>query len=305
VNLGHRASSAACIHVDVPNAPYISAVGRELQQACLLVLEPRLLGGTNLVQSDLDRQEHSGTTLEHVQKSCLAHFIVDLHRTGPGAQLSSLATWHQEQSLQEPQAVMNKHKQQTDRNVSWLLTAGAAAAGVAAAGVGLEAHCESSSYAVEQMTDSRWSKLLKRIDPRQLLHAQEQNAFLEEMQADPKVSYCYMSLALEPHCDQRHLKRSMHRLAFFSLSLHLQVAVVLALALPFLSLSFGYVPAKHELDVAAQLVQANADELDGWEIGSLVWAAARLGYRPADHVMETLLQQVPTVFIFVMQLLNC
>ncbi|DBA93452.1 TPA: hypothetical protein ACH3X2_003239 [Trebouxia sp. C0005] len=137
-----------------------------------------------------------------------------------------------------------------------MLTAGAAAAGVAAAGVGFESHCKSSSYAVEHTTSSRWSKLLKHMDPRQLLRAPEQNAFLEEMQADPKV------------------------------------AVVLALALPFLSLSFGYIPAKHELDVAAQLVQANADELDGWEISSLVWAAARLGYRPADHVMGTLLQQV-------------
>jgi len=69
---------------------------------------------------------------------------------------------------------------------------------------------------------------------------------------------------------------------------------VLALALPFLSLSFGYVPAKHDLDAAAQMVQANADELDGWEMSSLLWAAARLGYRPADHVMDTLLQQVLT-----------
>ena len=68
--------------------------------------------------------------------------------------------------------------------------------------------------------------------------------------------------------------------------------MVLALALPFLSLSFGYVPAKHELDTAAQLVQASADELDGWEISSLVWAAARLGYCPADDVMHALLHQV-------------
>jgi hypothetical protein len=90
--------------------------------------------------------------------------------------------------LQEPQAVINKHKQQSDRNLNWLLTAGAAAAGIAAAGVGLQAHCESSSYAAEQITSSRWSKLLKRVDPRQLLHTREQNAFLEEMQADPKVS---------------------------------------------------------------------------------------------------------------------
>lgn len=89
----------------------------------------------------------------------------------------------------------------------------------------------------------------------------------------------------------------MQCLVAFSPSWHLQVAVVLALALPFLSLSFGYIPAKHELDVAAQLVQANADELDGWEISSLVWAAARLGYRPADHVMGTLLQQVLTDLI--------
>ena len=204
--LGHRASSAACIHADVPNTPYISSAGME--QACLLVLEPGLLCGSNLVQSDLDRQEYSGATLEHIQKSCLAHFTFGLHRTDPGAQLSSLAAWHQEQSLQGPQAVTNDHKQQSNR-FTWLLTAGAAAAGVAAAGVGLEAHCKSSSYAVEQTTSSSWSNLLKRIDPRQLLHAQEQNAFLEEMQADPKVSCCYISLALESYCNQRHLIDAM------------------------------------------------------------------------------------------------
>ena len=183
---GYRASSAACTHVDVPHIPYIRAV--RVEQGCLLVLEPRLLGGSNLVQSGLDRQEYSGTTPKHVQKSCLTHFTSGLRRTGPGAQLSSLAAWHQEQSLQGRQTVANKHKQQTDRNGHWLLTAGAAAAGVAAAGFGLQAHCESSSYAVEQITSSRWSKLLKRIDPRQLPRAREQNAFLEEMQADPKVS---------------------------------------------------------------------------------------------------------------------
>ena len=71
-----------------------------------------------------------------------------------------------------------------------------------------------------------------------------------------------------------------------------QVSVVLALALPFLSLAFGYVPAKHDLDTAADMVQANVADLNGWEISSLLWAAARLGYRPADHVMDALLQQV-------------
>lgn len=68
--------------------------------------------------------------------------------------------------------------------------------------------------------------------------------------------------------------------------------MVLALALPFLSLAFGYIPAKQDLDTAADMVQANVEDLNGWEISSLLWAAARLGYRPADHVMEALLQQV-------------
>lgn len=68
--------------------------------------------------------------------------------------------------------------------------------------------------------------------------------------------------------------------------------MVLALALPFLSLAFGYMPAKHDLDTAADMVQANVEDLNGWEISSLLWAAARLGYRPADHVMDALLRQV-------------
>ena len=71
-----------------------------------------------------------------------------------------------------------------------------------------------------------------------------------------------------------------------------QVAVVLALALPFLSLSFGYNPSKAELDEAAQLIEAHAEDFDGWEICSLLWAAARLGYRPSPAVMDGLLHQV-------------
>ena len=70
------------------------------------------------------------------------------------------------------------------------------------------------------------------------------------------------------------------------------MSVVLALALPFLSLSFGYVPAKHDLDAAVELVRAHVQELNGWELSSLLWSAARLGYRPADHVTQALLQQV-------------
>ena len=76
------------------------------------------------------------------------------------------------------------------------------------------------------------------------------------------------------------------------LPLNAQVSVVLALALPFLSLAFGYIPAKQDLDTAADMIQASVEDLNGWEISSLLWAAARLGYRPADHVTEALLQQV-------------
>lgn len=68
--------------------------------------------------------------------------------------------------------------------------------------------------------------------------------------------------------------------------------MVLALALPFLSLAFGYLPDKQDLDTAADMVRANVEDLNGWEISSLLWAAARLGYRPAGHVVEALLQQV-------------
>lgn len=137
--------------------------------------------------------------------------------------------------------------------------AGVAVAGLAVAFVaaGFQSQCEASTYAIEPANKPWWSRLLHRADPRQLWQQrQAQNVFLEEMQDDPKV------------------------------------AVVLALALPFLSLAFGYVPAKHELDTAANMVQANVEDLNGWEISSLLWAAARLGYRPADHVMEALLRQV-------------
>lgn len=75
----------------------------------------------------------------------------------------------------------------------------------------------------------------------------------------------------------------------------LQVSVVLALALPFLSLSFGYNPTKAELDQAAQLIKAHAEDFDGWEVSSLLWAAARLGYRPSQPVVDSLLQQVKTL----------
>lgn len=211
--------------------------------------------------------------------------------TGPKA-LLSLEAWQTEQALQSWQAGTEQQTRPHSCSFSWVL-----AAGVAAAGLGSEAHCESSSYAAEQNASSRWSRLLHRADPRQLFPVQEHNAFLQEMQADPKVSCCFVGTQHQNHTTIRCQTELLTlKLAFtqFLPPLHvpLQVSVVLALALPFLSLSFGYVPAKHELDMAAQLVQANADKLQGWEISSLVWAAARLGYRPADSVMDALLQQV-------------
>lgn len=69
---------------------------------------------------------------------------------------------------------------------------------------------------------------------------------------------------------------------------------MLALALPFLSLSFGYNPSKAELDEAAELIEAHAESFTGWEVSSILWAAARLGYRPSPTVTDSLLQQVGT-----------
>lgn len=173
---------------------------------------------------------------------------------GACSQLLSLQTWHTQQSFQGLQAfAASTNKQHLPSQLpfrSLLL------AGLAASALSNEAHCETSSYAAEQAQRPWWSKLLHQADPQQFFHTPEQNAFLGEMQIDPKVS------------------------------------VVLAVALPFLSLSFGYVPTKHELDTAAQIVQMHAEEFNGWEISSLIWAAARLGYRPADSVMHTLLRQV-------------
>ena len=83
----------------------------------------------------------------------------------------------------------------------------------------------------------------------------------------------------------------------------LQVSVVLALALPFLSLSFGYNPTKTELDQAAQVIKAHAEDFDGWEVSSLLWAAARLGYRPSQPVVDSLLQQVKALRFFALTLL--
>ncbi|KAL3138077.1 hypothetical protein ABBQ38_005308 [Trebouxia sp. C0009 RCD-2024] len=174
---------------------------------------------------------------------------------GLHSQLLSLRGWHTAQAV----ATASQEQQQQGHafHSAGIAVAGLAAGFAAATAPGLQSHCEASTYAKEPANKPWWSRLLHRADPRQLWQQrQEQNVFLAEMQDDPKVS------------------------------------VVLALALPFLSLAFGYIPAKHDLDTAADMVQANVEDLNGWEISSLLWAAARLGYLPADYVMEALLRQV-------------
>jgi hypothetical protein len=66
----------------------------------------------------------------------------------------------------------------------------------------------------------------------------------------------------------------------------LQVAVVFAYALPSLSLSFGFVPAREDLDAAAALLEPSLKALRPWELAVLLWGAARLGYHPGGRAME-------------------
>ncbi|GAB4816837.1 hypothetical protein N2152v2_003883 [Parachlorella kessleri] len=65
-----------------------------------------------------------------------------------------------------------------------------------------------------------------------------------------------------------------------------RVAVVLAYALPSLSLSFGFVPTRDDLDAAAALVEPSLGSLRPWELAILLWGAARLGYHPGRSMME-------------------
>ena len=113
-------------------------------------------------------------------------------------QLPSLETWHTQQSFQGLQAVAaSTNQQQNQHSPSQLPFKSLLLAGLAASAASNEAHCETSSYAAEQAQRPWWSKLLHQADPRQFFHSPEQNAFLEEMQVDPKVIHlvCYKALA--------------------------------------------------------------------------------------------------------------
>lgn len=45
-----------------------------------------------------------------------------------------------------------------------------------------------------------------------------------------------------------------------------RVGVVLAFALPFLSLSFGYTPSQEDMDAAGQLMEPHLESLRPWEV---------------------------------------
>ena len=73
----------------------------------------------------------------------------------------------------------------------------------------------------------------------------------------------------------------------------LQVAVVLALTLPFFALSFGHsvLPSTSEMDAAADQLSDSIDKLAPWELCVLVWGVARLGYAPSRHLMAVAVNQ--------------
>ncbi|PSC76100.1 E3 ubiquitin-ligase ARI4 [Micractinium conductrix] len=71
-----------------------------------------------------------------------------------------------------------------------------------------------------------------------------------------------------------------------------RVAVVLAFALPLLSLSFGYAPPPGTLAAAAAAVEPCLDDLRPWEVAVLLWGAGRLGYTPAPSLLAALQARV-------------
>ena len=73
----------------------------------------------------------------------------------------------------------------------------------------------------------------------------------------------------------------------------LQVAVVLALTLPFFALSFGHsvLPRTSEMDAAAHQLSDNIGHLAPWELCVLIWGIARLGYAPSRQIMAVAVNQ--------------
>ncbi|KAL4425499.1 hypothetical protein ABPG75_009515 [Micractinium tetrahymenae] len=73
------------------------------------------------------------------------------------------------------------------------------------------------------------------------------------------------------------------------------VAVVMAFALPFLSLSFGYTPSAADMAAAGRAVEPHLAALRPWEVAVLVWGAARLGFSPGPALLAQLQRRVGSI----------
>lgn len=73
------------------------------------------------------------------------------------------------------------------------------------------------------------------------------------------------------------------------------VAVVMAFALPFLSLSFGYTPSPADMEAAGRAVEPHLAALRPWEVAVLVWGAARLGFSPSPSLLGQLQRRVASI----------
>eukprot|EP00884_Botryococcus_braunii_P020888 jgi/Botrbrau1/7483/Bobra.0095s0020.2 len=60
------------------------------------------------------------------------------------------------------------------------------------------------------------------------------------------------------------------------------VGVVLAAALPYLTLSFGFFPSKGDMAAAEDVLCQQLSNLDGWELAAILWGATHLGYQPRN-----------------------
>lgn len=108
--------------------------------------------------------------------------------SGCKRQLLSLVAWYEQQN--HTPAVLAAVSQQRGSTCAqqslsaWWLAAGA----VAAACIPDDTYCDASTYAAEQHHQQAWwSRILHTADPRRLLYTRSNNAFIQEMQVDPKV----------------------------------------------------------------------------------------------------------------------
>lgn len=61
-----------------------------------------------------------------------------------------------------------------------------------------------------------------------------------------------------------------------------QVGVILAAALPYLTLSFGFFPSRGDLTAAEDVLCQQLSSLEGWELAAVLWGATHLAYQPRN-----------------------